>query len=287
MSIDALRTLPPDYHMHTPLCKHAEGDPLEYARAAAAAGVPQIAITDHGPTDDGFGIDHRMELAQFGDYLDMVGRAKRDSPVPILLGIEADYYRGCVRFLAPFLERHPFDIVLGSVHFLNYWGHPTEPRGLADGFDPLETWRLYFQRIGELADTRLYDVVAHLDLPKRFLPTPPIEKLKQFALPALDRIAAAGMAIEINTSGARHLAGEMYPSLALLSWARERGIGLTFGSDAHLPIRVGEGFLAAVSLARTAGFTTSRIYERRRFREIPLPQAPASPASPAAETSSG
>lgn len=263
--------LPPDYHTHNRLCKHAEGLPLDYARAAKAAGIPQIAATDHAPTDDRFGIDHRMALEEFEIYAEWVRDAQRLSPLPVLFGIEADYYRGCERFLARFVEKYDFDLVLGSVHFLNYWGHPTEPRGLADGCDPDLVWRLYFERVAELADTRLYDVVAHLDLPKRFLPVPPTDRLREYALPALDRIAAAGMAIEINTSGARHLAQEPYPSLQLLAWARERGIGLTFGSDAHSPNRVGDRFAEAVSLALQAGFRTSRYYECRRFREVPLP----------------
>lgn len=264
--------LPADYHTHTHLCKHAEGVPLDYAVAAAAAGLPQIAATDHCPTDDQYGIDHRMALEQFEAYCEMVEDARTRAPVPILFGIEADYYRGCQRFLAPWLERHAFDLVLGSVHFLNYWGHATEPRGLSDPRDSGEIWALYFQRIGELADTRMYDIVAHLDLPKRFLAMPEEPLLREWALPALDRIAAAGMAIEINTAGLRHSPRTCYPNAALLRWARERGIGLTFGSDAHHPSRVGEGFVQAIRLAREAGYATCRQYANRSYKEVPLPE---------------
>jgi hypothetical protein len=42
-------------------------------------------------------------------------------------GIEADYYPGCQRFLAPWIERHPFDVVLGSVHYLDYWATEPDP----------------------------------------------------------------------------------------------------------------------------------------------------------------
>lgn len=266
------QVLPPDYHTHNHLCKHAEGEPIEYGRAAPAARVPHIAATDHCPTDDRYGSDHRMALEQFDSYLTSVAEARAGSPVPVLLGIEADYYRGCERFLGPWIERHPFDLVLGSVHFLNFWGHPVEPRGLSDRRDPDVIWMLYFQRVGELADTRLYDIVAHLDLPKRFISLPPESRLRELALPALDRIAAAGMAIEINTAGLRHAPRECYPTFALLRWARQCGIGITFGSDAHQPARVGDGFDTALRLARAAGYTTSRHYVRRAWSEIPLPE---------------
>lgn len=265
--------LPPDYHTHTCLCRHADGVPLEYAAVAQRMGVPHIAVTDHCPTDDGFGVGHRMELAEFGVYLRIIEYSRVLSSVPILLGIEADYYPGCERFLGEWLERHPFDIVLGSVHFLNYWGHPTEPQTLGDARDPEEIWSLYFKRVGQLAETRLYDVVAHLDLPKRYLPPLPEARLRELALPALDKIAEAGMAIEINTVGRLLPVGECHPSLSLLTWARERGIGLTFGSDAHTPERVGDGFVEALALARAAGYTTSRHFQRRSFVEVPLPNA--------------
>src|ERR1700690_1199280 len=39
-----LRMLP-DYHTHTLLCKHADGMPLDYVRAAAEKGIPEIAAT--------------------------------------------------------------------------------------------------------------------------------------------------------------------------------------------------------------------------------------------------
>ena len=38
--------LPADTHTHTQLCRHAGGLPIDYARAAAARGIPEIA--SHG-----------------------------------------------------------------------------------------------------------------------------------------------------------------------------------------------------------------------------------------------
>lgn len=262
---------PPDYHTHNLLCRHADGQPLDYARQAPLAGCPAVAATDHCPTDDGFGTGHRMALDQFPAYLAAVEEARAAGPVTVLLGVEADYYPGCERFLAPWLEQHPFDLVLGSVHFLDYWAANPVERSLSDGGDPRWIWEQYFARIGALADTGLYDIVAHLDLPKKF--GNPIDPalLRELALPALDRIARAGMAIEINTSGLVQPPRACYPSPDLLRWARERGIGLTFGSDAHAPQRVGADFDHALALARAAGFTHHRVFARRAARDLPLP----------------
>ena len=265
------RKLPPDYHTHTHLCKHAMGVPADYLASARAQGLPHLATTDHCPTDDGFGIEHRMALVEFDIYRRWVDETQAAGGSDLLFGIEADYYRGCEPFLAPFLEKAGFDVVLGSVHFLDFWSPDPSRRGLAGSRHPEEVWREYFVRITEMAGTGLYDIAAHLDLPKKF--GNPIETglLREFALPALDALAEAGMCLEINTSGARHPQKSFYPSLEILAWAAERGIGLTFGSDAHDPLRVASDFDTAVALARQAGFTESVHFRQRKATRVPLP----------------
>ena len=61
------------------------------------------------------------------------------------------------------------------------------------------------------------------------------------------------MSMEINTSGAEYRCKEFFPATDLLRWAAERNIGLTFGSDAHDPHRVGDGFTEAIHMARAMG----------------------------------
>lgn len=262
---------PPDYHTHNRLCKHAEGVPADYVRAAVARGLPEIALTDHCPTNDGFGIDHRMSLEEFPIYRDWCREAAQIDGIKVLFGLEADYYPGCERFLAPFLDQHPFDIILGSVHFLDYWATDRTRRSLSGCRDTPYVWATYFARIRALAESGLYDVVGHFDLPKRYGHEVTREMLGEQALPALDAIAEAGMSIEINTSGWTHSINESYPSLPILRWAHERGIGLVLGSDAHSADRVGDGFERAIALAREAGYTHLMRYDRRSPTAAPLP----------------
>lgn len=257
--------LPPDYHTHNSLCKHAKGMPVDYVRGAIHAGVKEIACTDHCPTDDNFGHAHRMTLEQFPMYADLVAEAQEASrTVKVLFGIEADYYRGCEKFLARHCEQHAFDVVLGSVHFLDYWADPAYGRAMSNATDPVAVWQEYFKMIEEMADTGLFDVASHLDLPKRFGNVINRETFRDLALPALDRIAAAGMCMEINTSGANHPHKEFYPAFDLVKWAAERGIGLVFGSDAHDPVRIGDDFIAAMTIARSAGFAHYQRFDKRK-----------------------
>ena len=87
-----------DYHMHTPLCRHARGEPEEYAAEAVRKGLAEICFTDHVPLDDQkFGSDahgpqdvgryfeQALTLAKDAGYthcLRMRGRKKQLVPLP-------------------------------------------------------------------------------------------------------------------------------------------------------------------------------------------------------------
>ncbi len=261
----------PDYHIHTKLCKHAEGEVSAFWARAVELGLPEICFTDHVPNPDGYDPANRMRLDQFPLYRTMIADLARTGSSPVILfGIEADYYDGCERFLQDWLPRQDFDLVLGSVHYINNWGfdNPDE-RHVWDAVDVTNTWAAYFELIGKLADTRLADAFGHLDLPKKFGHRPSDRDLKEIAQPALDRVAKAGMAIEINTSGLRRQVHEIYPSALLLSLAKERDIPICFGSDAHRPEEVGWHFDSALALARSVGYTHAVQYRHRQ----PLPYA--------------
>jgi len=264
-----------DYHIHTELCQHAEGKASAFRARAVELGLPEICFTDHVPNPDGYDPVNRMRLDQFPLYRTMVADLARASQPVVLFGIEADYYNGCERFLQDWLPRQEFDLVIGSVHYIDNWGfdNPDE-RHVWDSVDVTNTWAAYFNLIGKLADSRLADsrladVVGHLDLPKKFGYRPSDQDLKEMAQPALDRVAAAGMAIEINSSGLRRPVHEIYPSALLLSLAKARDIPICFGSDAHRPEEVGWQFDASLALARSAGYTHAMHYRHRR----PLPYA--------------
>lgn len=271
--MSAVETIsPPDYHTHTRLCKHARGIPAEYARSAVSNHVPELACTDHCPTPDQFDLEHRMELAEFDTYAGWVRDVQALGEPTVLFGVEADYYVGCTEFLSAWLSAQPLDLVLGSVHYLDYWAFDNpEQRSLWETADLRGVWQKYFELITEMVQTGLYDVAAHLDLPKKFGHRLPDNVLYELVLPVLDTISVSGMAIEINTSGLGKPIAEFFPSAEILAWACERKIPLTFGSDAHDPSVVGAEFDAAVIMARQAGYTHSLRFRGRRAEPIPLP----------------
>ena len=98
------------------------------------------------------------------------------------------------------------------------------------------------------------------------------DEIKEMAQPALDRIAEAGMGMELNTSGLIKPVGEIYPSFLIVSLAFEREIPICFGSDAHAPEQVGKGFDMALKLAREAGYSQYFRIRRRKKELTPLPE---------------
>lgn len=262
----------PDYHMHTPLCNHARGEPEEYARRALERGVPEIGFSDHSPMPPSYDPDFRMRREQFQEYVAMVRRCREAFPeLPIRFGLEGDYFPGMVEYERQLLSEVEFDYVIGSIHYLGDWAvdnpefvHRFQERDL------YEIYAEYYRAVEELAGTGLFDIVGHPDVVKKFGHRPDRDTA-DLERRALDAVAKAGMALDVNTSGLRRPAKEIYPSLRILKAARERDIDITFGSDAHEPGHVGESFAEAVALAKEAGYAHSRRYAKRKFERIPLP----------------
>ena len=174
-------------------------------------------------------------------------------------------------FRSELLKGQPFDYVIGSVHYLGDWGfdNPAHVERFAER-DVYDIYAQYYDLVTGLARTKLFDILGHPDVVKKFghRPSRDWEPLERKALEA---VAAAGMALDVNTSGLRRPADEIYPSPRMLRTARELGIGITFGSDAHEPGHVGEAFDRAIAQARQAGYTVWRRYTARRYEEVPIP----------------
>ena len=94
-------------HMHTPLCKHAVGDPSEYAAYAEKCGLKGIIITCHNPIPGGYSSNVRMDMAQFDSYVDLVAetRKKWKGRVDVRLGLECDFFPGAEPWLGTSCQR--------------------------------------------------------------------------------------------------------------------------------------------------------------------------------------
>lgn len=269
----------PDYHTHTARCGHASGRPAEYLEAAQKKGLLGIGIADHIPMmpepDPGLS----MDACDLTDYVAEVEALKARFPGYVLLGIEADYRPHTVAKVESILKSHPFDYAIGSVHHLGTWGFddPSQIGRYADQ-DVDDMWAEYFELVGDAAESQLFTILGHLDLVKKFGYRP--TRVLNVELDRLvERIARAGVLVEINTAGLHRPVAEAYPTPDILRRLCDASVGITFGSDAHRPNEVGRDFDHAVDLARAAGYMDYAILDgdgqgRRanvRFEPLPSP----------------
>jgi histidinol-phosphatase (PHP family) len=268
----AAMKLPPDYHMHTPLCRHAVGRPTDYAAHAVVVGLTEIGFSDHSPMpEDGFD-DWRMVLAELDSYVESVNEARRAAPaLSIRLALEVDYLPGGEDWIRDLAGRHPWDYLIGSVHYLDGGWDIDNPHKVSrwQEQDPLPVWTAYFERLAQAAESRLFDSIGHPDLCKKFgfRPRADCRALYRAFLSAAQR---SGVAIELNTAGLRKQCREIYPSREFLQLACEMGVPITFGSDAHSPVEVGMNFPEAVALARSVGYREGCRFSGRQRSLVPL-----------------
>jgi histidinol-phosphatase (PHP family) len=210
-----------------------------------------------------------MKFSEMELYRDMVMEAKNAyaDRIEVLFGYEVDYLEGHMDERVLDAE---VDYLIGSVHFLDGWGFDNpEFIGQYEHEDIDVIWQRYFDQIEAMANSRLFDIVGHYDLIKvfKFMPKGDIVSM---ASRSLDAIADAGMTMEINVAGYRKPVAEAYPSPALLRAAFERGIPVTFGSDAHKPDQIGLFRAEAETLAREAGYTECVFFRERKAFSSPF-----------------
>jgi histidinol-phosphatase (PHP family) len=263
---------PADYHMHTPACRHAIGEPAEYAAHARAVGLSEIGFSDHSPMPRDDFDNWRMRLDQLDEYVEKVRRVQKDSGgLVVKLALEVDYLPDQEEWIADLASRHPWDYFIGSVHYISdMWAidNPEELSRWRDR-DPFEIWALYFERLTQAAKSGLFEIIGHADLPKKFNIRPKQDctgLFKQFLEAARDK----DVAIELNTAGLRKDCREIYPSRAFLEIAAQKKVPITFGSDAHAPSEVGSAFSEAIALARSVGYTHSCHFSQRQRTSTPL-----------------
>ena len=143
-------SLPADYHMHTPLCHHATGEPVDYAAQAVELSLAEIGFSDHSPMERDDFDDWRMRSDQLDSYVEKVREAQRRFPqLRIKLGLEVDYLPGHENWIHQLANRHPWDYFIGSVHYVADSWDFDNPKKLSrwKERDPFEVWSAYFTRL--------------------------------------------------------------------------------------------------------------------------------------------
>jgi histidinol-phosphatase (PHP family) len=265
--------MPPDYHLHTRLCRHAEGEPRDYAAQALRVGLDEIGFSDHSPMRQDDFDNWRMRQDQLEQYVEWVWGVQQDFPqLHIRLGIEMDFIPGQEDWIQELTGRYAWDYVIGSVHYVaDGWevDNP-EKKNEWQKHDPWQVWTAYFERLTQAAASGYFDIIGHADLPKKF-GVYPRQDCEPLYRDFISTARQAGVVIELNTAGLRKDCAEIYPGPVFLRLACEGGVPITFGSDAHAPSEVGMHFNEALVLARQCGYRRYCRFFQRCQQEHALP----------------
>jgi len=272
-----------DYHVHlrpddpgTDAATYfTPGNAERYRETAAERGVQELGVSEH---------IHRFTAAldvwqhpfwrqSATDDLDRYVEFVREE-TDLKLGIEADYIKGREDRMGGLLEKHDWDYVLGSVHFLgdfavdfddetDIWRHEMSAE---------RVWKRYFEAVAESARCGLFDVITHPDLVKIWgsARPAPAKDPRFYYEPAGEVMLEGGVAMEVSTAGLRKPVNEIYPSRAFLEMAVDAGLPIALSSDAHRPEHLAYGYEQAVELLNECGVTEIAVFEHRERRMEPL-----------------
>lgn len=289
-----------DYHLHLhphqpsdegpPPGEYPPGHIEAYVEAAARRGVGELGFTEHlyrcvesrdvlgswwdRESNERLAAHSRRFVAadrnlSLNAYVTAVEDAKSRG-LPVLLGLEVDFFPETIEAVLGLLDPYPWDFLIGSVHWVGGWaidssaaGFEWESRGIGSAYDQ------YFALETQLAASGAVDVLAHVDLPKKYghrLAEEPLHHYQAVVAAA----AASGTAVEVSSQGLRNPAAEVYPSPRFLSMFHDAGVSITLASDGHFPAEAAWGHEAVVGAAREAGYSERLQFRNRVGELVPL-----------------
>ena len=269
------------YHNHS-LWSDGRGSLQSMLSAAQQWGLDELGISDHLVLDPhGATPSWSMQPYRLPAYLDALDKARREALPRLRIGIELDWISGQREAIAAALDDPRYDYAIGSVHRVMGLHVDSAPERLGQlGPEALEAlYDRYWALVRDMAHSGLFDIAAHLDLPKKLLPNSTIGEARGLD-EALDAIAAAGMVVELNTAGWDMPCQECYPSPRILAMCKAHCIPVTIAADAHSTQHLLRHFDRAVRLLGDLGYGSVARFEGRRILHQPLEDFAATLARP-------
>jgi histidinol-phosphatase (PHP family) len=227
---------------------------------AIEVGLPAIAFTEHAEWNQVHPGQHSVDITGYFDAIEQC-RAKFKH-LRILSGVELGEPHWFPAETAQVLAAGPLDQVLGSIHCIHFEGGLLDASQFRerDGLDFPAAVREYFRETLAMLECGLpFETLAHIDYPKRYwlaeLGTYREEDYEAEIRAVLAAAARTGRVLEVNTTRGRILC----PDITVVRWWREvGGQAVQYGSDAHDPDKIAEGFTLATQMVEAAGFKPAK-----------------------------
>lgn len=274
-----------DSHVHINF-EDIESELEKYIKEAEKKDIQEFTITNHVllpsiPFSDYIIKDNKVFLKDLSflkcslttaDIKHYVTVIKKKESSNVYLGAEVDYQEHYEDEIRKFLNMHPFDLVLGSLHFVD--GHcisrKMEMKSFLDRVPVTYVYRKYFTKLRDLVKSKLFDVVSHIDLVRKYSKPVKFYEYSNEANILIDDLLENDIGIEVNTSGYAFMK-DSYPSVEFLSLCKEKGLDrITIGSDAHVVENLGQNLEKAVEKLKFVGYDKIVKFKKRKPEYISL-----------------
>lgn len=248
----------------------AAGTMVSTCERAMRIGLPALIFTEHLDFDDAWRASPEEFPPSNGQYIDANGYlsppqldvdgyfaaielCRRQFPeLRILSGVEFGQPHLFEARARDHVDLDRFDRINGSLHTLPVRQDRAEPVTLYRSWSPDEVVTAYLEEIPHVvAGSDVFEVFTHIDYPARHWPTArygPFDpgRFEELFRGAMRAIASSGRALEMNTR-------RLWPWIPQW-WKEEGGQAVSFGSDAHVPHALADGFPEAQLMLEHLGF---------------------------------
>ncbi len=268
-----------DHHIHTKFsfdgAQDGSGEVSAICAAAEAAGVSEIALTDHCDIDCVLaGIYPPFD----GDAVAAELRAARDAyrgPVKVHIGVELGGAHTRTAEAAGLLDRVGYDFVIGSLHNLRAYPDFSQIRFNHVCRAQVEyLMRRMLDETAEIIAFGRFHTLGHITYIDRYLREFGVDfnlkayhdRFRELFLALIEK----DIALECNTSGLRRGSVTM-PDMDLFEVYRDcGGTRLTLGSDSHTAGDIGKGIEEAAGMLRALGFREQTVFRDGKPHQIEL-----------------
>ena len=249
----------PDYHTHT---NYSDGisPHHSYLSQASYACIDELGFSDHFSILESQWSVNSEAIKQMRNQI-LTIKKMGDLPIRIRFGAEIDYIPGKEKIIQALIQSLPLDYVIGSVHFLDNWNFDTDPQNF-EGRNIDELYDQYFNTVRKAISSKLYDIIGHIDLIKKFGHYPSNDP-SRWHKKLIRSLKQTNSVVEVNTSGLNKPCKEFYPGVHFITLCFHSNIPVTLGSDAHEANQIGQYFPLAKEVLKKIGYRQVATFHKR------------------------
>lgn len=176
------------------------------------------------------------------DYQHLIGQIKQEKlPLEVKFGLEVCYFPEQEQKIREIVSAYSWDFLTGSIHWIDGWGFDhIEQRNTWKDKDVNLMYRDYYRLLVQLADSHLFDILAHPDSIKCFNDYPSVDLQREYhelaqALICNSMVTEQSGGLRLNYD---HTELGMNPTLLRVLVAED--VPIVTASDAHKPEDVGK-----------------------------------------------